>query len=138
ILAMQLRALAGLERKKIDEELKEKRKLIAELEDLLKSPKKIKGVIKTELTEMKDKYGNPRKTTLVKTPIGEFKVEDLIPEQQAMVIITKSGYVKRLPPDTYKTQGRGGKGVIGMTRKKKIWSNGCLPQIRMMTSCSLR
>ncbi len=119
ILQMQLRALAGLERKKIDDELKEKRKLIAELEDLLKSEKKMKGVIKTELTELKDKYGNPRKTTLIKTPIGEFKVEDLIPEQQAMVIITKSGYVKRLPPDTYKTQGRGGKGVIGMTTKEE-------------------
>src|SRR4029077_17927107 len=65
------------------------------------------------------KYGNERKTTLVKQPIGEFKVEDLIPEESAMVIITKSGYVKRLPPDTYKTQGRGGKGVIGMTTKEE-------------------
>jgi DNA gyrase subunit A len=119
ILVMQLRALAGLERKKIDDELKEKRKLIAELEDLLKSPKKIMGVIKTELTELKDKYGNERKTTLVKTPIGEFKAEDLIPEEQAIVIITKSGYVKRVPPDTYKSQGRGGKGVIGMTTKEE-------------------
>ncbi len=119
ILQMQLRALAGLERKKIDEELKEKRALIDELETLLKSEKKIRGVIKSELLELKDKYGNPRKTTLVKQPIGEFKVEDLIPEQSAMVIITKSGYVKRLPPDTYKTQGRGGKGVIGMTTKEE-------------------
>jgi DNA gyrase subunit A len=119
ILQMQLRALAGLERKKIDDELKEKRALIAELEALLKSDKKIRGVIKTELLELKDRYGNERKTTLIKQPIGEFKVEDLIPEQQAMVIITKSGYVKRLPPDTYKTQGRGGKGVIGMTTKEE-------------------
>src|SRR6185503_4800866 len=107
ILQMQLRALAGLERKKIDNELKEKRELIAELEALLKSDKKIRNVVKTELTELKDKYGNPRKTTLVKQPIGEFKAEDLIPEEQAMVIITKSGYVKRVPPETYKTQGRG-------------------------------
>ncbi|MBX4191260.1 MAG: DNA gyrase subunit A [Candidatus Doudnabacteria bacterium] len=119
ILQMQLRALAGLERKKIDEELKEKRALIAQLEELLRSDKKIRGVIKSELIELKDKYGNDRKTTLVKQPIGEFKVEDLIPEQQAIVIITKSGYVKRLPPDTYKTQGRGGKGVIGMTTKEE-------------------
>src|SRR3990167_5637979 len=116
---MQLRALAGLERKKINDELKEKYALIEELEDLLKSEKKMRGVVKTELTELKDKYGNPRKTTLVKQPIGEFKVEDLIPEEQAMVIITKSGYVKRLPPETYKTQGRGGKGVIGMTTKEE-------------------
>jgi DNA gyrase subunit A len=119
ILQMQLRALAGLERKKIDDELKEKRKLIAELEDLLKSEKKMKAVIKTELAELKQKFGDERKTTLVKTPIGEFTAEDLIPEQQAIVIITKSGYVKRLPPDTYKTQGRGGKGVIGMTTKEE-------------------
>ncbi len=119
ILQMQLRALAGLERKKVDEELKEKRALIEELEALLKSEKKIRTVIKDELLELKTKYGNERKTTLIKQPIGEFKVEDLIPEQQAMVIITKSGYVKRLPPDTYKTQGRGGKGVIGMTTKEE-------------------
>jgi DNA gyrase subunit A len=74
-------------------------------------------VIKTELTELKDKFGDERKTVLVKNPIGEFSAEDLIPEQQAIVIITKSGYVKRLPTDTYKSQGRGGKGVIGMTTK---------------------
>lgn len=119
ILQMQLRALAGLERKKVDEELKEKKRLIAELEDLLKSEKKMRSVIKQELQELKEKYGDERKTVLVKTPIGEFKAEDLIPDQQAMVIITKSGYVKRLAPDTYKTQGRGGKGVIGMTTKEE-------------------
>jgi len=119
ILQMQLRALAGLERKKIDDELKEKRALIAELEDLLKSDRKIKNVIKQELQELKEKFGDERKTTLVKTAIGEFKAEDLIPEQQTLVIITKSGYVKRLPPETYKTQGRGGKGVIGMTTKEE-------------------
>jgi len=119
ILAMQLRALAGLERKKINEELKEKYALIEELESLLKSEKKIRGVVKTELMELKERYGNDRKTTLVKQPIGQFKVEDLIPEEQAMVIVTKSGYVKRLPPDTYKTQGRGGKGVIGITTKEE-------------------
>ncbi|OGE95285.1 MAG: hypothetical protein A3H72_01910 [Candidatus Doudnabacteria bacterium RIFCSPLOWO2_02_FULL_48_8] len=119
ILQMQLRALAGLERKKIDEELKQKRQLIKELEDLLGSEKKMRAVIKTELLEVKQKYGDERKTTLVKQPIGEFKVEDLIPEEQAIVIITKSGYVKRVPPNTYKTQGRGGKGVIGMTTKEE-------------------
>jgi len=119
ILAMQLRTLAGLERKKIDDELKEKRKLIKELEELLASEKKKRELIKTELLEMKDKYGDERRTVLVKQPIGQFKVEDLIPEAQAMVIITKSGYVKRVPPDTYKSQGRGGKGVIGITTKEE-------------------
>lgn len=119
ILAMQLRTLAGLERKKIDEELKEKRKLIKELEEILGSEKKKREIIKAELEEMKEKFGDERRTVLVKQPIGEFKVEDLIPEEQAMVIITRSGYVKRVPPDTYKTQGRGGKGVIGITTKEE-------------------
>ena len=119
ILAMQLRTLAGLERKKIDDELKEKKKLIKELEELLGSEKKKRDLIKSELNEMKEKYGDARRTTLVKQPIGQFKVEDLIPEAQAMVIITKSGYVKRVPPDTYKSQGRGGKGVIGITTKEE-------------------
>ncbi len=119
ILSMQLRTLAGLERKKIDEELKEKRRIIKELEELLASDKKKKDVIKAELLEMKEKYGDKRRTVLIKQPIGQFKVEDLIPEAQAMVIITKSGYVKRVPPDTYKSQGRGGKGVIGITTKEE-------------------
>lgn len=119
ILQMQLRALAGLERKKVEDELKEKRQLIKELEELLGSDKKKKDLIKIELNEVREKYGDERRTQLIKTGIGEFKAEDLIPEQQTMVIITKSGYVKRLPPDTYKTQGRGGKGVIGMTTKEE-------------------
>ncbi|MBI2607325.1 MAG: DNA gyrase subunit A [Candidatus Doudnabacteria bacterium] len=119
ILQMQLRALAGLERKKVDDELKEKKRLIAELEDLLQSEKKIKTVIKTELNRLKEQYGDERRTKLVKQPIGEFKVEDLIPNEQVIVIITKSGYVKRVAGDTYKSQGRGGKGVIGMTTKEE-------------------
>src|SRR3990167_8795041 len=117
ILEMRLSALAGLERKKIDEELKEKRKLIAELEDLLKSPKKIDGVIKKEVLDLKSKFGDARRTKLVKTPIGEFKIEDLIANEEVLIVVTKSGYVKRLPPDTYRKQGRGGKGVIGITTK---------------------
>lgn len=119
ILQMQLRALAGLERKKVEDELKEKRQLIKDLEELLGSDKKKRALIKTELGEVKDKYGDERRTQVIKTGLGEFNAEDLIPEQQTMVIITKSGYVKRLPPDTYKTQGRGGKGVIGMTTKEE-------------------
>ena len=119
ILEMRLSALAGLERKKIDEELKEKRKLIAELEDLLKSPKKIDGVIKTEILDLKAKFGDERRTKLVKSPIGEFKVEDLIANEEVIIVVTKSGYVKRLPPDTYRKQGRGGKGVIGITTKEE-------------------
>lgn len=117
ILEMRLQQLAGLERKKIEDELKEKIKLIVELEAILKSPKKIDGLIKTELTELKSKYDNGRRTKLIKQPIGEFKVEDLIANENAIIVITKSGYVKRLPPDTYRKQGRGGKGVIGITTK---------------------
>ncbi|MDP3741529.1 MAG: DNA gyrase subunit A [bacterium] len=117
ILEMRLQQLAGLEQKKIEDELKEKLKLIAELEAILKSPKKIDGLIITELAELKTKYGDPRRTKMVKQPIGEFKVEDLIANEDAIIVVTKSGYVKRLPPDTYKKQGRGGKGVIGITTK---------------------
>lgn len=117
ILEMRLSALAGLERKKLDDELREKTALIKELEGLLKSPKKIDALIKKELLETAEKYGDERRTRLVKSPIGEFKVEDLIPDEEAIIVTTKSGYVKRLPPDTYKKQGRGGKGVIGITTK---------------------
>lgn len=119
ILEMRLQTLAGLERKKIEDELKEKLELIASLEDILNSPKKILSIIKTEVLELKDKYGDERRTAVVKTPIGEFKAEDLIPEESVILTITKSGYIKRLTPDTYRTQGRGGKGVIGMTTKEE-------------------
>ena len=119
ILEMRLQQLAGLERKKIDDELKEKRKLIEELEALLKSTKKIDELIQTELKQIKEKYGDPRRTKLVKSPIGEFKVEDLIANEDVIIVKTKSGYVKRLPSDTYRKQGRGGKGVIGITTKEE-------------------
>ncbi|OGE84480.1 MAG: DNA gyrase subunit A [Candidatus Doudnabacteria bacterium RIFCSPHIGHO2_01_FULL_49_9] len=117
ILEMRLSALAGLERKKIDDELAEKRRVIAELEDLLKHPKKIDGLIKKEILELKEKFGDARRTKLIKNPIGEFRVEDLIANEEAIIVVTKSGYVKRLPSDTYRKQGRGGKGVIGITTK---------------------
>ncbi|TSA45906.1 DNA gyrase subunit A [bacterium] len=118
ILEMRLQALAGLERRKVEDELREKRNIIKDLEGLLKSPKRIDSLIKTELTDIKAKFGDPRKTKLVKTPIGEFKVEDLIANEDAIIVVTKSGYVKRLPPDTYRKQIRGGKGVIGITTKE--------------------
>jgi DNA gyrase subunit A len=119
ILDMRLQTLAGLERKKIEDELEEKRKLIAELEDILKSPKKILGIIKKEVVELKDKFGDERRTAVVPAAIGQFKAEDLIPEESVMIATTKSGYIKRMAPDVYKSQGRGGKGVIGMTTKEE-------------------
>ena len=119
ILEMRLQNLANLERLKIETELQEKRKLIAELTALLKSPKKIFQVIKTELVEIKEKYGDKRKTEVVAHPVDKFSVEDLIPNEAAMVVITRDGYIKRLAPDTFKTQSRGGKGVMGLTTKEQ-------------------
>lgn len=119
ILDMRLQTLAGLERKKIEDELAEKKKLIAELEAILKSPKKILGIIKAEITELRDKFGDERRTQIVPQGIGEFKAEDLIPEDHVIISTTKSGYIKRQSPDTYRQQSRGGKGVIGQTLKEE-------------------
>ncbi len=119
ILEMRLQTLAGLERKKIEDELKEKKALIEELEGILQSNKKILGIIKKEVVEMRDKYGDERRTQVVKSAVGTFSAEDLIPEENVIITITKSGYVKRLAPDTYRSQSRGGKGVIGQTLKEE-------------------
>lgn len=119
ILEMRLSTLAGLERKKIEDELKEKRRIIKELEELLASQKKMNTLIKSELADIRARYGDQRRTRLVKGALGEFKVEDLIPNQESIIVVTRSGYVKRLPPDTYKKQIRGGKGVIGITTKEE-------------------
>jgi DNA gyrase subunit A len=119
ILEMRLQTLAGLERKKIEDELEEKRKLIAELEAILQSKKRILSIIKQEVTELRDKFGDERRTQVMKNAVGTFSAEDLIPEGNVIITITKSGYVKRLAPDTYKSQSRGGKGVIGQTLKEE-------------------
>jgi DNA gyrase subunit A len=118
ILEMKLQTLAGLERKKIEDELKEKELLIGELETLLKSPKKILAVVKEEVAELKEKYGDERKTKVIKGGIGEFKQEDLIPNEEAVITITQDGYIKRMDPNAYRVQKRGGKGVIGATTKE--------------------
>ena len=117
ILDMRLQTLAGLERKKIEDELAEKLALIATLEDILRSPKKILGIIKREVCELTEKYGDDRRTAVVASPVGQFSAEDLVPDEKTMVMVTKTGYVKRMAPDVYRTQGRGGKGVIGMSTK---------------------
>ncbi len=118
ILEMKLQTLAGLERKKIDDELKEKKKLILELEELLKNPKRILGVVKSELAEIREKYADERKTKVVKTGIGEFKQEDLIANEEAIITLSQDGYIKRMDPGAYRVQKRGGKGVIGATTKE--------------------
>jgi DNA gyrase subunit A len=119
ILEMKLQQLANLERLKVEEELKEKRKLIKELEDLLAHAKKILGVIKDELAQLKAKYADERRTQVFAGAVDKFTQEDLIPNEAAVVMITRDGYLKRVPPDTFKTQGRGGKGVIGLTAKEE-------------------
>jgi DNA gyrase subunit A len=117
ILEMKLQALAGLERKKIEEELKEKKSLIAYLEDLLASPKKIMGVVKDEFKEIKEKYGDERKTKVIKSPLKEIGEDELVPEEDSLFMITHSGYVKRMVPDALRAQKRGGKGTIGIATK---------------------
>ena len=113
ILEMRLQTLAALEQQKIEDELKEKRKLIEDLELLLKSPAKILNVIKEELNEVKEKYADARRTKVVPHGLKEFKEEDLIPEEETVITCSASGYIKRLPPGTFKSQKRGGKGLIG-------------------------
>lgn len=117
ILDMQLRRLAALERKKIEDEYAQVMKLIGELEDLLAHPAKILKVIKSELAELKEKYGDERRTKVYKMPIGEFSEEDLIPSEETVITVTSTGYVKRQSPNAFRSQSRGGKGVTGMGTK---------------------
>ena len=119
ILDMQLRRLAALERQKIEDELAMVRETIAYLEDLLAHPEKVLVVIKDELQKLKEKYGDERRTKVVKGKVGEFSEEDLVPNDPMVVTITKTGYVKRLSPSAYRAQARGGKGVTGMTTKEE-------------------
>jgi DNA gyrase subunit A len=119
ILEMPLRTLAGLERKKIEDELKEKRELIKYLESLLADPKKILGVIKDELVEMKEKYGSDRRTKIVPHAVGEFSALDTIPDEPMVVALSREGYIKRVSPTSFRTQRRGGKGIIGATTKEE-------------------
>jgi len=119
ILDMQLRRLAALERQKIDDELAMIRETIAYLTDLLTHPQKILGVIRTELTKLKEKYGDARKTRVYKSKVGELGDEQLIANVDAIVTMSENGYIKRVPKGTFKTQERGGKGVIGMATKEE-------------------
>ena len=113
ILEMRLQALAALERKKVEDELKEKRVLIKELTELLANPKKILGVVKSELVEIKKNYGDERRTKIVSGGLKEFSVEDLVPKEETIITMSGDGYIKRIPPATFHSQHRGGKGLIG-------------------------
>lgn len=117
ILDMQLRRLAALERKKIEDELKDVLKTIARLEGILADPRKILKIIKDDLKELRDKYGDDRRTRILDQS-GDISEEDLIPNMDVAVTVTNRGYIKRLPPDTYRTQKRGGRGVTGMVTRE--------------------
>ncbi len=113
ILEMRLQTLAALEHEKIDEELKEKKALIEELKLILKSPARILKIIKEEVVGLKEKYGDERRTQVVSRAPDQVSDEDLITDEDAIVTVSGGGYIKRLPPDTFKSQRRGGKGIIG-------------------------
>lgn len=119
ILDMQLRKLAALERHKIEDEYKQVKETIAYLLDLLSHPEKILKVITDELLEIKQKYHDDRRTKVIKGKIDEFSEEDLIPNEEQLVIVTKTGYIKRAERNSYRTQKRGGKGVVGMKTKEE-------------------
>ncbi len=111
VLETRLRQIARLEREALESELEEKRKLIEELEELLSSDENIKEQVKTELEEVKEAYGDERRTRVVKGKPGEFSEEDLIPDEETLIILTQKGFIKRVKPSTYRSQKRGGKGV---------------------------
>jgi DNA gyrase subunit A len=119
ILEMRLSKLAGLERKKLEDELSEVQALIKKLKDILSSPKKILAVVKKELEELMEKYGDDRRTRIVKGGVQNISVEDLVPDEDSMLLLTQGGYVKRTNPDEYKSQKRGGVGVVDIATKEE-------------------
>ena len=119
ILAMRLQTLAGLERKKIEDELTEIQELIKKLKKILSSEKNILAVVKEELEALKEKCGDDRRTKIIKGGVKNISVEDLVPDEESVLVITAGGYVKRTNPNEYKAQKRGGVGVIDMSTKEE-------------------
>lgn len=119
ILAMRLQTLAGLERKKIEDELKTIQELIAKLKKILSSEKNILAVVKEELVALKEKYGDERRTKIVKGGVKNISVEDLVPDEESVLVLTQGGYVKRTNPSEYKIQKRGGVGVVDISTKEE-------------------
>jgi DNA gyrase subunit A len=119
ILDMQLRRLAALERMKIETEYKEIKERIAYLEDLLAHPKKMLGVVRADLEEISQKYGDRRRTLISDSNVEDLSEEDMVSDVPALVTITQRGYIKRVSPQVYKTQARGGRGVIGQGMKEE-------------------
>ena len=118
ILDMQLRRLAALEREKLIEEYTEVLKTIAYLEDLLANPRKILFLVKEDIEEIKEKYGDPRRTEIVEEEPDEFSEEDLIHHQKMIIVLTNRGYIKRMPIESYRVQHRGGRGVMGIATRE--------------------
>jgi DNA gyrase subunit A len=119
ILEMRLQKLAGLERKKVLDELKEVQATIEELKSILGSEKKVRGIIKTELADIKAKYGDDRRTKIVKHGVKDFNPEDLIADEESVLVLTKGGYIKRTDPSEYRKQKRGGVGVVDLDTKEE-------------------
>ncbi len=119
ILEMRLQRLANLERQKVEDELKEVQALIKDLKEILASVKKIASIIKTELAEIKEKYGDERRTKIVKHDAKNYSVEDLIADEESVLILTAGGYIKRTSPDEYRPQRRGGVGVVDLNTKEE-------------------
>ncbi|PIR83336.1 DNA gyrase subunit A [Candidatus Kaiserbacteria bacterium CG10_big_fil_rev_8_21_14_0_10_56_12] len=119
ILEMRLSKLAGLERKKLEDELAEVQALIKKLKDILSSAKKILAVVRKELIELAEKYGDERRTRIVKGGVQNISVEDLVPDEESMLLLTRGGYVKRTNPNEYKSQKRGGVGVVDIATKEE-------------------
>jgi DNA gyrase subunit A len=119
ILEIKLASLAKLERKKIENELKDLKLKIKQLTSILKSPEKIKEVMKKEFSQLKERFKDERKTKIFEQKVGEISEEELIPEQETIIVLTKSGYIKRVSPRVYKIQKRGGRGVIGIETEKE-------------------
>lgn len=119
ILEMKLQQLANMERLRVEQELKEKKALIKELSAILESPRKILSIVKKEVKEIREKYADNRRTQIIKHAVQEFRAEDVIPNEPTIIMVTHAGYIKRLPPETFKTQARGGKGVVGLVIKEE-------------------
>lgn len=119
IVSMQLGRLTGLERQEIEDELKMLHELIAKLEAILADENEILRIIKEELVELQEKYGDERRTKIIDQELGKFSEEELVPNEQVIITLTQGNYIKRIPANTYRSQGRGGKGIMGMTTKEE-------------------
>jgi DNA gyrase subunit A len=119
ILEMRLARLTALERSKVEEEYRELRKAIAHYQEVLRDPRKVAGIVREELLEVKARYGDPRRTRITSGQEAVLEEEDLVPDTEVVVTLTHHGYVKRVPLDTYRAQRRGGKGVVGATAREE-------------------